>query len=85
MPDTSSRPSGQPIQRAYTLRPSKTMPDVEFADDPPAVFAAAIKAGHLTHDPSAANFVGDWMYMNHMNGEAAFKHRNRREYRYFRV
>ena len=70
--------------RSYTLTPSKTMPNVEFADDAQAVFTAAIRAGHLSCDPNAANYAGEWMYMHHQDGNAAFKHRITRKYRYFR-
>lgn len=58
---------------------------VEFADDPQAVFAAAIAAGYLNTDPDTPRFAGLWMYMHHQDGKAAFKHPLNRNYLFFPV
>ena len=62
-----------------------TVPRGELADDVQAVFAAAIDAGVLSRDPASPNYAGEWMYMHHHDGKAAFKHRTTREYRFLPI
>ena len=84
MNECNTPPGPRPPARRYALQPT-TIPDVEMADDAQAVFAAAIEAGHLTDDPRSPRYAGEWMYMHHQNGKAAFKYRFTRRYRFFPV
>ena len=79
------KPRTTATTHGYSLTACTTRPNFEFADDTQAVFEAAIEAGYITRDPRSADYAGDWMYMYHENGEAAFKHRTTRKYRYFPV
>ncbi len=43
-------------------------------------FEAALAAGHLSHDTTAPNYVGHYMFMGRESGVDYFKHRDTRKY-----
>lgn len=43
-------------------------------------FETALKVGHLSHDTSAPNYVGHFMFMGRADGIDYFKHRETRKY-----
>ena len=52
---------------------------------PDQQFDIAIKAGHLSLDKNADNYVGQFMYMGEQDGVIMFKNINTRSYHNFNI
>ena len=53
----------------------------EYYDQSQAAFNRALRTGRLSHDTTADNYVGHYMFMGFKpDGTAAFKNRNTRKY-----
>ena len=48
--------------------------------NPDEAFERALSSGRLSHDASATNYAGRYMYMGEKDGRDLFKHIETREY-----